>query len=766
MELNRWLFEQSHYLPEENAFYETIFALANGYIGVRSTLEFDSLGGRPGAFGCDVYDYGLSVPNQIVNLPNWLDLKIIINDAEINLDYVDIIEFYRALNAKNGILKTKLKFADSKHRITELRRYDILHAIRRNLYLTYGLITPINYSGRIAIESCTNYQRGNSYHGGYAGSHVKSFHWELIDSEVKNNHSYLTFQTSRTRKIMAIYSSLIADCGPEFNNLYEYNRVGIKCSFPAVVNNSYEFIKINTVVSGDHPVDVQSKITALHLEHVSTGYESLKNEHILEWARKWDSISLSIDGDSKVQKGLIFATYQLLQAGNFNDFGMNIPARGLTSEYHNGHFFFNTELYMIPFYSWFKPELAKSLLYYRINSKAIAAQNAADMGCGGVYWTEESDLAGKPAGPTVVNNFVSGEKFEEWTGRLVKHIPANVAYAIKTYTDITGDIDFEGRDGLEMIVEIARFYISLVTWNDVIQKYEIKHVIGPDEYHIGVDNDFYTNEMARWAIGYALETVAKYRELTLNRVSESELIHWQKVYHCIKKPVQDETGILEQFDGYFQLPDIKIDAFRKNGLPLITPNIEKDVFQFANLATKMVKQCDVLMFLSMFLKAVDGGQQKANFDFYDCRTMHESSLSATHSGILAARIGETELAYKYLLISARFNLDYDPPRNYNNGLHLAAFAGSWLILLNGFLGIDAEDQILAIRPRLPREIASIGFQLNYRGNIIHLKLSHNQLRLRLVESPENRLNIRVNDQIWLLTTNAENIIEIQETMER
>jgi kojibiose phosphorylase len=766
MESNRWLFEQNQYLPEENAFYETIFALSNGYIGVRSTLEFDSLGGHPGAFVCDAYDYGLSVPNQIVNLPNWLDLKMIINDTQINLDYVNIIRFYRALDAKNGILETELQFADSSQRITELKRYDILHAKRRNLYLTYGVITPINYSGRIAIESCTNYQRGNSYHGGYTGSHVKSFHWELLDSEVKNNHSYLTFQTSRTRKIMAIYSSLIVNCESEFNDLYEYNRIGIKCSFPTKANNSYEFIKINTVISGDRLVNVQSKITALHLEHESTGYEPLKNEHILEWVRKWDSISLSIDGDPKVQKGLFFATYQLLQASNFNNFGTNIPARGLTSEYHNGHFFFNTELYMIPFYSWFKPNLAKSLLYYRINSKAIASQSAAEMGYGGVYWSEESDLAGKPAGPTVVNDFVSGEKFEEWTGRLVKHIPANVAYAIKTYIDITGDIDFEERDGLEMIIEIARFYISLVTWNDAIRKYEIKHVIGPDEYHIGVDNDFYTNEMARWAIGYALNTVAKYRESALNRVSESELIHWQKVYHCIKKPAQAETGIFEQFDGYFQLADIKIDAFRKNGLPLITQNIEKDIFQFANLATKMVKQCDVLMFLSMFLKAADSKQLKANFDFYDCRTMHESSLSATHSGILAAHIGEMELAYKYLLISARFNLDYDPPQNYNNGLHLAAFAGSWLILLNGFLGIDAEDQILAMRPRLPREITSIGFKLNYRGNVIQLNLSQNQLRLRLAKGPKNKLKIQVNDQTYLLTTNVEKTIEIQETTER
>jgi kojibiose phosphorylase len=199
-------------------------------------------------------------------------------------------------------------------------------------------------------------------------------------------------------------------------------------------------------------------------------------------------------------------------------------------------------------------------------------------------------LDGLPAGPTAVSDFIAGERFEEWTGRLVKHISADVAYAIYTYILITGDLDFEKNYALDLMPDIARFYVSILEWNENSACFEINNVIGPDEYHVGVNNSFYTNEMARWAIGYAIDLVEKYSiELRILSVEVEEIEEWKRIVSLIKKPNTNKNGVFEQFDGYFGLKEREISKYRKNGLPLMDSDMCDDIFKFANVSNNIIK---------------------------------------------------------------------------------------------------------------------------------------------------------------------------------
>jgi kojibiose phosphorylase len=757
--MNYWLLKQNDYNYKENSFYETIFALTNGYVGVRATLEFESEYSAPGIYFSNIYDYGISVPNQIVNAPNWLDIKITIDDEQINFDYVKIIDFNRVLDLRKAFLSTTIKFEDSKGRITIFIRNELLHTKYKNIYIVYGEILSENYSGVITFESCINSSSGNSYHGGYAGRNVKSYHWDNVDSNISQNNSFVIYKTKRTGNLLAVKSTFNVSAEAQWSPLYENKRKGVRCTFYSKQGVPNNFSKLTAFTSGESKKVVEDEVNEHLNQALRIGINSLTNLHFELWDEKWNNLSLGVNGDDLAVQGLLYSTFQLLQCDNSDFFGVNIPARGLTSEYHHGHFFFNTELYMIPFYSWFIPELAKSLLFYRINTRDNALDTSSKHGYKGVFWSEESDLQGLPAGPITVSEFIAGEKFEEWTGRLVKHISPDVAYAIYTYVSITGDKDFEKNEAMKLLPDIARFCISILEWNEKKGYYEINNVIGPDEYHVGVNNNFYTNEIVRWAINYAICLIEKYEsESCYSHVDDKEIQEWKRVVLLIKKPNRNSQRVFEQFDGYFDLEDKSIINYRKNGLPLMDSDMAEDIFKFANVSNKIIKQCDVIMFLSMFLDSFSPEEKQANLEFYDKKTMHESSLSTSHAGIVAGNCGNTLLSYKYFLISSRFNLDFEPRENYNNGLHLAAFAGAWLILLYGFLRIEVKSDCLCINPKMPEQITCLNFIFNFLGNRIEIFIDTESLILKMLKAHDEGCKVLIGEETRVL--NNGEIVEI------
>ena len=628
---------------------------------------------------------------------------------------------------------------DDNKKVTDIRRMEFLN--KENIHFICLTITPINYHGNITIQSCTNYSGGNSYHGGYIGQDVKSFHFNIDEFEIKDGFQKILFKTKQTQKTVEIQSSV--ECNnAKYSKLIEKNRIGVRCKVYALENEAVSFYKMTSInILGD--VKCQKTLPSDFLSFHT--YNKFLEKHIHDWSIRWESMSVSVNtANSDLEQGLIFSLYQLLAINMVSlPLGTNIPPRGLSSEYHHGHFFFNTELYMVPFYAWTSPEKAKSLLYYRLNTLETACQNARELGYKGAFWSEESDHNGYPAGPTTICNFISDEKFDEYTGRLVKHISADVCYAVYQYSTITGDYAFE-KNAAKLILECARYYASLFCFNDNIQAYEILNVIGPDEYHVGVNNNFYTNYIAHWTIEYAITILEKYNI----QIEESEESHFLNILSKAKPYKKGYGEVIEQFDGYFALSDWTVSERRPNGLPLLDDNITKEIFKFSNVDLKMVKQSDVVMLMSMFLNNFTINEKKDSLEFYEQRTIHESSLSLTHAGILAGNVGNTDLAWKYTSMSSRFNLDFNPKFSYNNGLHFAAYAGAWLIFIYGILGISIQNNQLIISPKKYSTDVEVTITLMFRKQRLQIHSSKEKV---IVMALDSDLKIKFDDKIVTIT---------------
>lgn len=667
---------QKEYDPECESFYESLFTLSNGIIGLRPTLDFNCAGSRPGMYVSGIYDFALSVRDQIVNVPNPTDMRFEVDDELINLSFHEILSYDRSLDLHQSVLRTNYSIKLKSTVILSIQKEEFLDD-KNNYCCSLCLCATHPVDCRITIG--INHSVGNDYHGGYINQFIKSFHTKLNSFSFGETFFHADFYTIKSKHW------LFYDCRLEGGMIkakphLEQGKIGLSFTVPLRSNRktSFRFIaRMNT--KQKCPLDTRC-------------YDDILAKHLSIWEKKWKTFPEINFVDDKLSRNMRYAVYQMLSAYSHNlPIGTNIPARGLSSGYHHGHFFFNTELYMVPWYTWFAPEQAKSLLFYRIYSLGNAIETANEMGHPGAFWAEESGVDGKPAGPEAVIDFASGEKFEEWTGRKVQHIGADILYACQYYCNVTNDIDFEKNYVIHLAKEITDYYLSILAYHDEDRCFEIKDVIGPDEYHIGVDNNFYTNFMVGFAFRYFLYLIDKY-----NVNLAPDYINKVLFASANIRSHSQKGGVIEQFTGYFKLEDFVVTQRRMNGLPLITDNIKKEIFQFGNISSNIVKQCDVVMLLSLFPKSFPLSLQKETFLYYENRTIHESSLSATHAGLTAATIGDYETAAHYMKISSGFNLDFEPRTNYNNGIHYAAHAGAWLILITGFLGMKIDKGMLCI----------------------------------------------------------------------
>lgn len=742
-----WVVEQTQYDKECHAFYESLFALSNGYVGLRSTVEFEADTGSPGVFFANVYDFGVSVPNNIVNAPNWLDISLTIGTDSINLDKVQILDFRRVLHMYQAYVETMVRFKDRRGRITRYVRRDRIHGKRLNLAMVEGEICPENYEETIIVESAFNFRQGNSYHGGYFGNYLKSHHLQVEHHSYAEGCTELAVRTRRSSITLALIGRTASEEAIDSAPMIQRQRYGSRTCFRAAAGVACGFRNLYTFSHSVEDEDALSMARQVFTEAQEAGWRELVREHEAEWQTKWERAYVDIHGDARAQEGIRYSVFQMLQAPYLKRPGTNIAARGLTSEYHHGHFFFNTEFYKVPFWAWVAPEVAKSLIMYRTASNEAAAEHARETGFQGLRWSEESGPDGRPAGPTTVTDYLTGVTTEEWTGRLVHFIGAGVAWAIWSYESISGDREFVLGQAFETLVGIGRFYASLVARDPVTGKYGVLQAMGSDEYHYPVANNFLTNGLAKWTLSYVVDTVRRYRESGRGQgVSDAELAEWMAIYEQMRPPRVNETGVIEQFDGYFDLPDQQVEEYGLNGRPIMPADVAQLSAAFRGPQTKLIKQCDVVMLMSLLRGEFPVDVRRANFDYYDPRTLHESSLSPTQAGIVAADIGNVEGAYRFFMMSSRFNLDFQPRNGYNNGLHLGAFAGAWLILHEGMLGANHTGARLSLHPRVPQHWTEVTVRFSWRGRRFQVKVDQEGSNIQLLDEITEPVEIDVYGQ--------------------
>ena len=439
------------------------------------------------------------------------------------------------------------------------------------------------------------------------------------------------------------------------------------------------------------------------------------------WEKTWQQCDVHIEGDDEAQLAIRFNLFQLLIAAPANDERVSIGAKTLSGYGYRGHVFWDTEIFMLPFFTCTRPELARNLLSYRYHSLPGARRKASANGWRGAQYPWESAATGDEVTPTWVPHFNDPKQMVRiWTGDIEIHISADVAYAIWQYVRISDDQRFLLERGAEIILETARFWAERAEWNDTRQRYEYSDVIGPDEYHDHVDNNAYTNYLARWNLNLGLQLAswleqehpqegqALLQRLALTR---EERQHWQKVAEALYCPLNRETRLVEQFAGYFGRRDVDLAALEPR-----TRSVQALLGIEGANETQVLKQPDVLMLMYLLPELFDEETRRANYAYYTPRTDHTygSSLGPAIQAILACRMGSMEEAWQHFERAARADL-HDVRGNAGDGIHGASAGGLWQAVVFGFGGLHLTEAGWAATPRLPKHWRRLRFTVQWHG---------------------------------------------------
>jgi len=756
-----WLIRNVIFKKKDIQTNESIFTIGNGYLNIRGSLEENPLNSNRGTFLAGVFDKSEAAVEELVKCPSWIDISVWHENKKFGVSNCKVLEHHQVLDLKKGILhrRSRLKNSDGKILVIETSKLVFLH----NIHLGFMKIkvTPENFAGELKIFSGLN---GNVYNKGfYPNEKVK--HLNLYTIERGHDFKYLEMQT-RDKKIHVSLATSFKFLAPDNINLTKNNRVyGEKftseITFEAKKKKSYEFEKLAvTYTSLDIPKEEIYKKTIWDLKsYIRSGVETEIENHIKEWDTKWLQADIEIVGDPKAQQGIRYNIYQLIINGNKNA-ATGIGAKFLSGEGYKGHSFWDTEIFIMPFYVYNFPDIAKNLLMYRYKTLGGALDNAKEMGRKGAKYAWESGSSGLECTPPYAVNF-DGSFIPIYTGIEEDHIIADIVFAIYKYYLVTGDEEFIKDYGLEIIFQTARYWASRV--KKVGNNYEVHKVIGPDEFHEHVDNNAYTNFIIKWHLELAIKLykhLNKSQLKTKNKllkkvdIKESELKKWQDITKKIKFNYSSKTKMIEQFDGYFKKNNIEIGRLDKKGQPLLPVGIT-----YKNIAaTQLLKQADVVLLMLLFPQAFSKETKIVNYKYYEKRTMHKSSLSHCTYAMMGLDIGSRLHAYNYFLKTLLADLN-NSHKNTADGVHAAAIGGAWQTAVCGFGGIRIKSNRLAFKPWLPRKWKRLKYSIIWRAKKVTVTVEKNNINILVSSSKEGHITVNVYNRSYKVYFNKNKVIE-------
>ncbi|WP_427340305.1 glycoside hydrolase family 65 protein [Caloranaerobacter sp. DY30410] len=731
MEKKLWFIEQNDYDVKDSPKYETIFTLANGYRGLRGWLEFSNYG-FCGNFIAGVFDKSDAQVIEIVNSQNPLVFNLYVDDELLDIGRCEILNFKRYLDMKDGILYTDVEIKTSKGKITKIcaKRF----VSKKNVH-RWGVeykITPINYSGKIYVENVIDGTVTNgNYHPVDKVKHI------MVKERYDLNPGIALETRTMDQGIEIIEGTVIKVLDDTILKNRKYGVFGEKVrellELRVEKGKEYTLQKFGTTYTSR---DTDDNLINILTNEIKNFYEQgLENEikaHVKAWQEIWDKIDIEIKGDDQAQLGIRFNIFQLSSSAYDQDDRVSIAAKALHGEGYKGHIFWDTEIFMLPFFIYTQPEIARNLLMYRYNTLDGARKNAKLNGYEGAQFPWESADDGLEVTPKWGVDY-DGNPVRIWTGDEEFHINSDIAFGIWEYYRATKDKDFLINYGMEILLETAKFWISRVEYNVDMDRYEINRVIGPDEFHEHVNNNFYTNYLAKWNIEKTLELVEwlkrediKVYEDLLNKldIKEEDFKEWKVVKDKIYIPYSEDGKLIEQFEGYFDLKDIEITQYDENGMPLWP-----DLQGYKLGQTQLIKQPDVVMLMLLLGNEFDKETKRINYEYYEKRTMHKSSLSPSMYSIMGLTVGDTHNAYKYFMKTILTDLE-DNQGNAGFGLHAASTGGSWQSVVFGFGGLHVDkEQCLCLNPWIPEHWDKLTFNIVWHESKVKVVVTQTEVRV-------------------------------------
>ncbi|MDO5345504.1 MAG: glycosyl hydrolase family 65 protein [Lachnospiraceae bacterium] len=685
------------------------FLVGNGYLGIRGTLEEYRKEQLPAVNLAGIFDQVGDSWREPLNAPNGLYTYVKVDGEAYGLPGQEPLEHEMVLDYRNALFSRKTSWKTGRGVVTVISER---FASRAEVHLI-GMKYTVTADFHADVELYTGID-GNVWE-------INGPHYRQMEAQVLENRAEITAITQEKGDTVTVMEAVCADFPHGSEGSWRNKEALHKYEFVTEPGRAYQIRKGIVVFTSKDAGWSKERAGQVLEEFSDSGYEAEKQKHRQAWEEKWRYGQVLVEGDDQAMEALNYSLYHLLSIAPAHAKSMSIPARGLSGQTYKGAVFWDTEMFMLDYFLFTDPAVARTLMKYRVDTLGGAKQKAAQYGWEGAYYAWESQEGGYDACTdyNVVDVF-TGRPMRTFFRDKQYHISAAIVYGIMRYSHITGDDSLLKEGGLETVIECARFYYSLLLKRAGGTRYEIHDVIGPDEYHERVNNNAYTNRMAKYTFQMAVELLTGLDRFG-DRVKESIeqqyrvpklLEQFEDAAEHLYVPAPDEQGIIEQFDGYGNLEDVFVDQVRSRLLH------EKEYWGGAYgvaSQTKVIKQADVVTMLNLFSDEYPEDICLKNWKYYEPRTEHGSSLSACMYAMLACKCGMPREAYPFFVKSARADLN-DGGKEwagliYIGGTHPAASGGAYMTAVEGFGGVSFTEGKLKVKPQLPENWKRMKFHI-------------------------------------------------------
>lgn len=741
-----WKIIEEGFEPEYGEVSESIFSLGNEYMGVRGYFEEGYSGDKLiGSYFNGIYERtkpnynhykGVSdFTEYMVNSVDWLYTRIQLDGETLDLATSKVSKFYRELDFKTGVLTREFiwETKNGKQIAMKFERCLSMTKVERS---TWKLsMKALNFDGDIHVVSgldFSNIHRNSGMNMWNCGNKVINVGRNIF-LNIEGTTINTGLKVDSACRIAADYNSL--------EEIIDDKLVAVKMSIELKKNSEQVIIKniINFTQKGEEEQNVyEAKISEFknRIEDVSSESEALRESSKKWWSNVWNRSDITIENDIENQQGIRFCIFQMYQTYNGAVEGTNIGAKGLTGEAYNGNAFWDTETYCLPFFLFNDKDGARNLLLFRYKTLNEARKRAQVLDCDGAFYPIAT-ISGK-------------ECCDLWQhASLQLQASTAVAYGIWFYEKIYGDKQFIKKYGLEMLIEISRMLASRGDFNKD-GKYGYYCVMGPDEFQMMVHNNCYTNYMARFTLEYTLNKIKEIKnsdpkayESLKKKIDfdESETEKWDKITKNMIILYDENTKLFEQHDGFFKLPHLDVDKIPVEEFPLYNHWSYERIYR-----NDMIKQPDVLMFMLLFNSQFTQEQLRANYEYYEPRCIHESSLSPSVHSILASQLGKEKEAYEFFGFATRMDLD-NYNRNTREGIHTTSIAAAWMNIVYGFGGLRSDGEMLVISPTIPKDWSGYSFRISYKNEIIEVRVNQKEVSIKTMGDGLVEIKVYGNNQL-------------------
>lgn len=696
-----WKIIENDFNPQYALVSESVFSLGNEYMGVRGYFDEGYSGERlqgsylNGVFERKEFDKEAykGMVNQMtfmVNTVDWLYLRIRFGKETLDLNHSRFRDFQRVLDLRTGVLTRSFVWVlpDGKEIALCFERFLSMG----NIQFGGQRVTakPLNFDGTLSVEAGLDFSQPHATE--------KRNLWNCFYSETIGNRCEIAGRVENSGHMLFSCCEFSGDLHNMLSCKKEDKKCLITFELELKKNKESTFSRIvkNQACTDASICQEKFQRNSVSNSEILQSYDELKDESIAWWANEWEHSDIEISGDEKNQQGIRFCIFQMHQTYHGARPGNAIiGAKGLTGEAYNGNTFWDTETYCLNFYLFNNLQAAKSLLLFRYQSLSAALNRAKELDCDGAFYP--------------IATIDGTECCRLWQhANLQLQASTGVAYGIWHYVQVTGDTDFLHSYGIKMLVEICRMLATRGGWNPKTGKYGYYGVMGPDEFQMMANNNCYTNFMAQRTFTYTLSVLPE----SETSVSREERENWRKMADNMEILYYGESMLFEQQEGFFKLPHVDVDAIPITDFPLYSHWSYDHIYR-----NDMIKQPDVLMMMFLYNSCFTREQKRRNFEYYEPRCIHESSLSPSVHSILASELGMSEKAFEFFKFATRMDLD-NYNRNTKEGLHTTSIAAAWMNIVYGFGGMRSDGEVLRFCPTIPKQWDHYSFRLIYQGDVI------------------------------------------------